>query len=350
MWWDGGMAKERFKGVPGLGTHHFHCTSRVVSGEYVFQAEEREEFVRLVREYEGFCGVRVLNYTILSNHFHLLLEVPPRPEQLPRAEDVIELLRGLTATTLTPAKAQQQVNVFREAGDTAGERAWVERQCQGRYDLSEFMKRLKQRFSRWYNRRVGRKGTLWEERFDSVLTEGCPDVLLTMSLYIDLNAFRARLVDDPKDYRWSGYGEAMAGQTLALEGLRRVLTGAERLGQTSQALLEALERYRKHLYYRGEEGREGTDEQGHPLRRGLPPAQVLEVLKNRGRVELWEYLRLEIRYFVDGAVFGTKEFVERVFKAYRAHFGPKRERGARRLRGLKSKFYTLRDLQHDLFR
>ena len=76
MWWDGGMAKERFKGVPGLGAHHFHCTSRVVSGEYVFHAEEKEEFVRLVREYEKFCGVRVLNYTILSNHFHLLLAGP----------------------------------------------------------------------------------------------------------------------------------------------------------------------------------------------------------------------------------------------------------------------------------
>jgi putative transposase len=350
MWWGRDMARPRFDDVPGLGTHHFHCTSRVVSGEYVFRDEERDEFVRLVREYAGFCGVRVLNYTILSNHFHLLLEVPPRPEQLPSAEEVIELLKGLTSTTLSPAKAQQQVKAFREARDEAGERAWVERQCQGRYDLSEFMKRLKQRFSRWYNRRVGRKGTLWEERFDSVLTQGSPEVLLTMSLYLDLNPFRARLVDDPKDYRWSGYGEAMAGQTPALEGLRRVLTGAERLGETSQGLLEALETYRQHLYYRGEEGREGTDEQGRPLRRGLPRAEVLNVLKNRGRVELWEYLQLEIRYFVDGGVFGTKEFVERVFKAYRDRFGSKRESGARRLRGLKPKFYTLRDLQHDLFR
>ena len=37
----------------------------------------------MMRCYEHFCGVRVLTYCVLSNHFHLLLAVPRRPEALP---------------------------------------------------------------------------------------------------------------------------------------------------------------------------------------------------------------------------------------------------------------------------
>ena len=39
-------------------------------------------------------------------------------------------------------------------------------------DLSELMKTVKQRFSVWYNRNNGRYGTLWADRFKSVLVEG----------------------------------------------------------------------------------------------------------------------------------------------------------------------------------
>ena len=35
--------------------------------------------------------------------------------------------------------------------------------------MSVFMQELKKRFAWWYNKRVGRKGPLWEDRFKSVL-------------------------------------------------------------------------------------------------------------------------------------------------------------------------------------
>ena len=53
----------------------------------------------------------------------------------------------------------------------------------------------------WFNKRENRKGTLWEERFTSVL-EGELATLSVMSAYIHLNPVRAGLVQDPKDYRW----------------------------------------------------------------------------------------------------------------------------------------------------
>jgi putative transposase len=32
----------------------------------------------MMRMYEEFCGVKVLAYCVMSNHFHILLEIPPR--------------------------------------------------------------------------------------------------------------------------------------------------------------------------------------------------------------------------------------------------------------------------------
>ena len=41
---------------------------------------EREAFRMFMRMYENFSGCRVLSYCLMSNHFHLLLEVPPMEE------------------------------------------------------------------------------------------------------------------------------------------------------------------------------------------------------------------------------------------------------------------------------
>ena len=67
---------------------------------------------------------------------------------------------------------------------------------------------------------------VWEERFKSIMIQ--PDraregqwdnALLTMAAYIDLNAVRAGIVTDPKDYRYCGYGEACGGSRQAREGI-----------------------------------------------------------------------------------------------------------------------------------
>ena len=93
-------------------------------------------------------------------------------------------------------------------------------------DVSQFMKLVKQRFSTWFNRSHNRYGTLWAERFKSVLAEPDGRVLGTMVAYIDLNCIRAGLVQDPKDYRFCGYAEAVAGHTAAQQGLKSVFGGA----------------------------------------------------------------------------------------------------------------------------
>ena len=46
------------------------------------------------------------------------------------------------------------------------------------HSVSFFMKEVKQRFSQWYNLRNDRRGTLWEERYKSVLVENSCDALI----------------------------------------------------------------------------------------------------------------------------------------------------------------------------
>jgi hypothetical protein len=66
------------------------------------------------------------------------------------------------------------------------------------HDLSQFMKTVLQRFTRWFNREHERRGVLWEERFKSVIVESGV-AARTIAAYIDLNPVRAGLVADPAD-------------------------------------------------------------------------------------------------------------------------------------------------------
>jgi hypothetical protein len=216
------------------------------------------------------------------------------------------------------------------------------------WDVSAFMKMLKQRFTQWYNGRRGRKGTLWEERFRSVLVEGAGHTMAAMAAYIDLNPVRAGLVKDPKDYRWGGYGEAMAGRRRAREGLRVIATALQ--GDKARTLSGSLDVYRMWMFNEGSEEREGVDDSGRPVRGALRREEVLDVLQKKGRLPMATYLRCRVRYFCDGAVMGGRGFVEDLFRTYREQFGPKRKDGARPMRGLEdASLYTVRDLRLKVF-
>lgn len=342
------MRQRRLKAPASFPLAYYHCLSRVVDCQFVFGDAEREQFVRYLREYEAFCGVRVMTYCILSNHFHLLVEVPAKPQEPLSAEDLITRLEALSGGIWTAATVRQRLEMFRQSQDTAGEREFLDELCANMWDVSGFMQRLKQRFTQWFNRHRGRKGTLWEERFKSVLVEGAGETLATMAAYIDLNPVRAKLVDDPKDYRWCGYGAAAAGDAHARAGLRVIVAGGERVAEEQLSVTEALAKYRVWLFGQGEE-REGTTATGEPVRRGFKRDEVLAVVAAKGQLALEDYLRLKVRYFSDGAVLGTREFVNQVFTALRERFGPRRQDGARAMQGLKRELCTLRDLRARVF-
>lgn len=198
-------------------------------------------------------------------------------------------------------------------------------------DVSAFMKELKQRFSRWYNEAYDRFGTLWAERFKSVLVEDDSEALRTVAAYIDLNSVRAGIVPDPKDYRYSGYAEALSGAAKARAGLLSIL------GQPDWERGAA--EYRMRLYVEG--GQAGA--LGKAV---FDRAEVLKVLRAGGVIDRGQALRLRIRYFEDGLALGSEAYVNGIFRQFRSHFGPKRQTGARKLGRLPFvELRTLRDLK-----
>lgn len=339
----------RFPRIKGEGASFYHCTSRVVDGRFIFQDLEKEYFVRLLRKLEGFHGVRVVTYCVMSNHFHLLVEEPD-PDTLSALdrETLFERLRYLYDANFINS-VREELDRAAKTGNGEGEREIFARFSGRMGDLSVFMKELKQRFSIWYNRRNKRHGTLWEERFKSLLVEGDEKALLTVAAYIDLNPVRAGIVDRVESYRWCAYAAAVAGDDLARGGLRRIWGQSPATSAEEQELdwSEVGAGYRLWLYAEGQEVR-GGESGNEAQRKGFSVETVEDEMKRGGKMSLKATLRHRVRYFSDGAVLGSAEFVDGVFGQYRKRLGLARKTGARRMKDADWEgLCVLRDLQRD---
>ena len=102
--------------------HHpkafYHCISRTVGREFLLGDEEKEQFVKYMRAYEALYGVRVISFCIMSNHFHILLEVPKRPETMPSNAEFIALTRKALGNDAADA-LESTIQEYLESGDSA---------------------------------------------------------------------------------------------------------------------------------------------------------------------------------------------------------------------------------------
>ena len=312
--------------------------SRIIERRYVLGPAEKQRFLALMRNLALFSGLEILSYCLLDNHFHVLVHVPVRRELWD--EELLARLRHIHTQPEVELIALQ-LQDFRRQGRDQDAESLKARFTYRMFDVSEFFKALKQRFSQFYNTREDRSGPLWEQRFKSILVERSEQALSTMSAYIDLNPVRAGLVSDPKDYRYSGYGEALGGGKEARQGLRHLMQ-VTRGGRVSWGRTQAA--YRRHLYVQGRQ--KGVDPQGGPIRQGFTPEEVKKVLEAGGQLPMHELLRCRVRYFSDGLALGSRAFLEQIFQRYRGHFGPKRKSGARAMRhGEWGELCTLRNLR-----
>ena len=303
----------------------YHCMSRVVGGEFLLGEKEKEVFVRWMWRLAAFLQIEILDYVIMSNHYHQLVRVP----------GVVKLSDGELLGRLKAYYGEESLEVmlFEDALEKGEEaviplrRGYLKRMC----NISEYEKVLKQGFSSWYNRRHNRRGTLWMERFKSVLVEDSKEVRGIMASYIDLNPVRAEMVEDPRNYRHCGYGAAMGGDERCRRGIMAV-TGIADWKKASAA-------YRVYLMERGQAQARG--------KRGFISRELrLQTLQREGQLPLNELLRLRVRYFTDGLVLGSELFVEEVFELNRSRFGEKRKSGARPIRGMPHQsLKVIRDLR-----
>ncbi|MHB8763981.1 MAG: transposase [Deferrisomatales bacterium] len=165
----------------------YHVISRTALAGFVLGDVEKDYLVRLLRRLCGVYFTDPIGFCVMSNHLHVLVrmhtgegvsddEVRRRFRLYYGADTARELLDG-------------DLPALREK--------WA--------SLSEFVKDLKQSFSRWFNKTHGRKGFFWGERFKSVLVEN-GDTLINVLAYIDLNPVRAGIAERPEDYRWCSLG------------------------------------------------------------------------------------------------------------------------------------------------
>ncbi len=264
---------------------------------------EKETFRKILRQCETFYGLKVFTYCIMSNHFHILVEVP-EPREL--TED--EVLSRVAA--LYPAKfvigLRRELDAFRDAGLLDLLRARLASFTCRMFSLSNFMKSLKQRFSGYYNRNHQRSGTLWEERFRSVIVEGEETTLMTMALYIDLNPIRAGITGDPSDYPYCGYAEAVGGGERARDGIRFLMSRKPESWRIVQA------EYRRLLYATGKET---------SVRHGFTGDEVAEVEGQKGEISSSASLRKRIRYLSEGVIVGSRSFIDEWLAGNRWRFG-----------------------------
>ena len=104
-----------------------------------------------------------------------------------------------------------------------------------------------------------------------------------------------------------------------------------------------LPQYRKILFLMG-----ATT--SHQSQKVMDRKAVKAVVEQDGELPPSQVLKVRVRYFTDGMVLGSKEYVNQVFERHRDLFGIKRKSGARSMKGFsKSGMMVLRDLRKDVF-
>jgi putative transposase len=294
----GRIARLKVKGEPAV----YHLVSRTTLEGFVLGDVEKDHLLGLMKRLSGFYFAEVLGFSILGNHFHLLVRMHPQSSY--SEEEVRDRYDRRYGQEKAAALSDEQM------GEVAGKMA----------DLSEYVKEIKQGFSRYYNKRRRKKGYFWSERFKSVIVEN-GETLINCLAYIDLNPVRAGLVERPEDYRWCSLGYHVQarnqGRFLSMDfGLREfgVKSGKERLRH-----------FRRFVYERG--GLEGAEKE---RKRDFEVGGVDRFL-------------LRTRYFTDSGIIGSKAYVSALYLAFKDLYAAKREKVPKRVAGLEG-VYSLKRL------
>ncbi len=131
----------------------WHITHRCHKQEFLLKfSRDRNNWLKWLFEAKKRYGLCILNYIVTSNHIHLLV-MDNGKNEIPQS------------LQLTAGRAAQD-----------------------------------------YNKRKGRKGAFWEDRYHATAI-ATDDHLARCLTYIDLNMVRAGVVTNPKDWAESGFAE-----------------------------------------------------------------------------------------------------------------------------------------------
>jgi hypothetical protein len=279
----------------------YHVVSRTALDGFPLSEREKSLLLDIMQNLSAVYFCQVLGFCLMGNHFHLLVTMFPEDEITDESVAASFKRRYGDEYTLMPG----QIPFYRQK--------WT--------SLSEYVKEIKQTFTRIYNKRRGRKGTFWSERFKSLIVEK-GETLINCLAYIDLNPVRAGLVDRPEDYRWSSLGYRFRASSK--DGFLSWNLGLEEYNVDNPK--KRLRLYREFVYARG-----GVDTGKGKILQGVPLPESVERFLQR------------TRFFTEAGIIGSKEFVRQGFEHFRDLIQPKRERRPHKIKGLE-KVYSLKRL------
>jgi len=292
----------------------YHIISRTALPGYVLGNVEKDYLLSLIKNLSGIFFVEVFGFCIMGNHFHLLVKMKAEEEYSnEKVKRRLALFRKCEAGVITDG----QVPFFKEKFS----------------NLSEFLKELKQRFSRYYNKLHERRGYFWGDRFKSVIVEN-GDTLINCLAYIDLNPIRAGLVEKPEDYRWSSIG--YHAQTDNKDAFLSMDFGLSSYGEMSET--ERLTDYREFLYEKG----------AIETVKGMSINEVI-IKKERDndyKLTSIDRLRFKTRYFTDSGIIGTKGFVSHYYEMFKGCFNTSKEKKPKEISGMDG-IYSLKRLTNE---
>ena len=284
----------------------YHVISRVALDGFPLGEVEKDELLKIIKSLSAVYFSDIFGFCILGDHFHLLIKIHPGYRFADK-----EIRRRFALVYGDKAK-------FPEDKMDARREKWG--------SLSEFLKEAKQRFSRFYNNLHNRRGTLWGERFKSVIVEE-GQALVSCLAYIDLNPIRAGIVKRPEDYRWSSLGyHAQSGNR---DGFLSTDFGWPESDDMDEG--ERLEAYRRFVYDVGALNRaDGPRAQAgdHDLTETERDAAAeADLIRTRAFTQ-------KNRYFSDSGIMGSKAFIMENYQRYKSHFQNKREKRPKPIKGM----------------
>jgi len=291
----------------------YHVMSRTALDGYVLGDVEKDFLVNHIRWLAKVYFTEVLGFCIMGNHFHLLIRIEPGGDK--SVDEIRKRFEIYYGEDDKRELSKEMIPVLKEKWGT----------------LAEFVKEIKQGFSRFYNRRHHRKGFFWSERFKSVIVDN-GETLINCLAYIDLNPIRAGIAKKPEEYRWCSLGYHV--QTKNRDRFLSTDFGLKEFFYESEKV--RLAHYRRFVYVKG----------------GIGGAQKTEVgsQKSEGNYkELSEVdrFRYRTRYFTDSGIIGTKEFVSRVYQDFKGYFSSKHEKRPKLVQGLDG-IYSLKRLSENI--
>ena len=194
------MATPRYKLVDHQQPHFYHVVSRCVRQSFLCgwnkhtkkdYTHRKQWFVDRLHQLGQAFSVDIFSYSVMNNHFHLVVHYDPVVSKLWRPEEVVR--RWLIATPIRGQNGKidlKRTKLLQTELLQDSER--IERIREKLSCLSTFMKMLKQPIARRANKEDKCCGHFFEQRFYSAVLLDEEAVLAAMA-YVDMNPIRAKI-------------------------------------------------------------------------------------------------------------------------------------------------------------